>query len=102
MLGNRDDPVKSGRRDRRVKVVYLVCGDSLALEERESYMSKGAVLGGPGGPRFALHNSVIGCRSAKGDSISPVIRAHSRKGAAAGHPSFEMVNVDGSRLGPAG
>jgi hypothetical protein len=76
-----------------VKVVYLVSEDSLSAEQRESYVSKGTLLPCPGGPVIAQHDSIIGCRTAKCDSISLVIGAHARKGAAAGYPSFEMVDV---------
>lgn len=46
-----------------------------------------------GGPVLALHHSIIRGWSTEGDSISLVISAHSSKGAAAGYPTFEVVNV---------
>ena len=92
-LGNRNDPVKPRRRNGRVKVVYLVSGDSLSPEQRESYVSKDSLLCCPGGPVLPQHDAIIGCRTAKRDSISLVIGAHASKGAAPGYPSFEIVNV---------
>jgi len=56
-------------------------------------VSKGTLLRCPGGPVLAQHDSIIGCRTAKCDSISLVIGAHASKGAAPGYLSFEMVNV---------
>jgi hypothetical protein len=76
-----------------MKVVYLVSGDSLSPEQRQSYVSKSTSLRCPGGPVLAQHDSVIGCRTAKCNSISRVVGAHAGKSAAAGYPSFEMVNV---------
>lgn len=93
MLGDGNDPVQSRRRNGRVKVVYLVSGDSLSPEQRESYVSKDTLLCCPGGPVLAQHDTIIGGRTAKRDSIPLVIGAHASKGAAPGYPPFEMVNV---------
>jgi len=90
---NRNDPVESRWRNARVKVVYLVGGDSLSPKQRESYVSKGTLLCRPGGPVLAQHDTIIGCRTAKCDSISLVVGANASKGAAPGYSSFEMVNV---------
>lgn len=76
-----------------MEVVYLIDGDSLPPEQRESYVSKGTFLRGSGGPVLALHYPIIGCWTAKCDSIPFVIGADASEGAAPGHLPFEMVNV---------
>ena len=76
-----------------MKIVDLVGGDSLSPEQRQSYMSEGALLRGPRGPVLTLHHSVIGSWTAECDSIALVISAHASEGAAARYFPFEMVNV---------
>src|SRR2546428_7685135 len=93
MLRNRDDPVKSGGRDRRVKIVYLVCGDRRSPEQCQSYVSEGALLCCSGGPVFPLHHAVVSRGTAKRYSISLIVGTHASKGAAPGDTPFEMVDV---------
>jgi len=93
MLRNRDDPVKARRRNRRVEIVYLVCGDRRSPEQRESYVSEGTLLCCAAGPILPLHHSVVSCRTAKRDSISLIVGTHACKGAAPGDSTFEMVDM---------
>jgi len=76
-----------------MKIVDLVGGDSLSPEQRQSYMSEGALLCGARGPVLTLHYSIIGSRTAECDSISLIISAHPGEGAAPRHLPLEMVNV---------
>ena len=76
-----------------MKIVDLVRGDSLSPKQGKSYVSESALLGGARGPVLALHHSIVGGRTAKCDPIPLVIGADSGEGAAAGHLTFEMVNV---------
>jgi len=73
--------------------VDLVGGDSLSPEQRQSYMSEGALLRGPRSPVLTLHYSVIGGRTPECDSISLIISAHPGEGAGPRHLPLEMVNV---------
>ena len=88
-----NDPVKSGRCNWRMKVVYLVSGGSLSPKQRQSYMSEGTSLCGSGSPIFSLHHAVVSCGTAKRDPISLVIGAHTSKGAGPGDSTFEVINV---------
>ncbi len=72
--------------------MYLVGGDSLSPEKRESYMGKGALLRGSGAPVLALHYPIIGGWTAKRDSVPLIIGPDASESAAAGHLPFEMVN----------
>jgi hypothetical protein len=56
-------------------------------------MCEGPLLRCPSGPILPLLEAIIGRSTAKGDSITFVIRAHPSECAAAGHPSLEMINV---------
>ena len=95
MLRNSNDPVESRRRNRRMKIVDLVCGNRRSPEQGQSYMGEGALLCCPGGPIFSLHHAVIGCGAAKCDAISLIVGAHARKCAAPGNLTFEMVDMRG-------
>src|SRR5208282_3928468 len=76
-----------------MKVMYLVGGDSLSPEQRESYVRKSPLLRRSGRPILPLHHAIIGCRTAKRDSIPFIIGADASKGAASGHSPFKVVNV---------
>ena len=73
--------------------MYLVSGDSLSPEQRESYMSERPLLFCAASPILARHDPVIGCRTAKCDSISLVVGAHASKSTASGYAALEMVDV---------
>ena len=53
----RHNPVKSGRRNRRVEIVNLVSGDRRSPEQGEPYLSEGAALCRARGPVFTLHHA---------------------------------------------
>ena len=90
---HRNDPVESGWRNGRVKIVDLIRGDSLSPEQRESYVGESSVLRCARGPVIAKHDAVVSCRAAECDSISLVVGTHAGKGAATRYFSFEVVNV---------
>ena len=81
-----------------MEIVNLICGGNLPLEQRESYVGEGSVLGGAGGPVIAEHYTVIGGGAAERDAIALVVGAHAGEGAAAGDAAFEMVNVRGFEI----
>ena len=71
----------------------LIGRDSLSLKQGKSNVREGSLLCCSASPILALHHAIIGCSTAKGDSISFVIRADPSEGTAAAHPPFEMINV---------
>jgi hypothetical protein len=92
-LWNRHDPVKSRRRDGRMNIVYLVCGDRRSPEQRQSYVGEDALLCCPGRPILSLYNAVVGCGTTKRDAISLIVSAHAREGAAPGDATLEMEDM---------
>ena len=90
---NRHDPVKTRFGNRGMKIVNLIGGNSLSPKKRQSYMRERAFLRGSRRPVFALHISEIRRRRPEGDAIAFVVGSHSRKSAAPGDLTFEMVDV---------
>ena len=98
-LWHRNDPIKSGGCNGRVKVVDLVCRDRRSLEQGQSYMGERPLLCCSGCPVFALHHAVVGGRCAKGDTISSIVGTHTGKSAAASDTTLEVINVRRFEIG---
>lgn len=92
-LWNRNDPVKSGRRNGGMKIVNLIRGNRRSPEQRESYMCESTLLRSSASPILSLHHTVVSRRTAKSDPVSLTVRAHAREGAAASDSPFEMVDM---------
>ena len=71
----------------------LVCRDRRSLEQRQSYMGERPLLCCSGRPIFALHHAVVRRGAAKRDTISLIVGAHARKGAAPNDAPLEMVDM---------
>jgi len=54
---------------------------------------EGTVLRWSGTPIFSLHHAAVGCRTAKRDAVSLIVRAHACKGAAPGNATFEVLDM---------
>jgi hypothetical protein len=76
-----------------VKIVDLVGGDRRSPEQRESYVSEGALLCRARSPVLTLHYAIVRCRTAERDPVPLVVGTHTGEGAAPGHSSFEIVDV---------
>ena len=73
----------------------LIVGDRRPPKEGQSYMGEGSAVRRAAGPVFSLHESIVGCRTAKSDSVSLTLGPNAGEGAAPGHSSLEMVDVRG-------
>lgn len=71
----------------------LVGGDRRPPEQRQSYVGERSLLGCAADPILTLHHTVVGGRTAEGDPISRVVRAHAGEGAAAGNATLEMIDM---------
>lgn len=81
-----------------MKVVNLVGRDRRSPEQSESYVRKGSGLCRARSPILALHDAIIRCRTAKRDSITPVIGAHAGERTAPSNAPFEVVNMRGLQV----
>jgi hypothetical protein len=64
-----------------MEIVNLVFRDHRSLEERESYVSKCALLRGARGPVFALHHTVVSGPTAECDPVPLIVSTHSGESA---------------------
>jgi hypothetical protein len=76
-----------------MKIVDLVLRGNLPLKQGESYMDERAGLRGARREVFSLHNSVVGARCAKGNSVSFIVRPHAGEIGAADNSPLEMEDV---------
>jgi hypothetical protein len=82
--------------------VNLISGDRRSPEERQSYVSEGALLCRAAGPILTLHYAIVGRWTAKRDAISAIVGAHSGEGTASGHSTLEVENVRRFKVRPSG
>ncbi len=76
-----------------MQIVDLIRGNRRSPEQRQSYVSKDAVLRRARSPVLALHQTVVGGGAAKDDSVAMVVSAHSDERTAPCDAALEMVDV---------
>ena len=90
---NWRDPVKTFRRNRRMKIMNLVGWDRRSLENGKSSMREYRLLRLPRRPIFSCHVAVIGCCRTPSEPIALVVCAHSVEAVTTAQVSFEMVDA---------
>jgi len=90
---NRRDPIQAFRRDRRMEIVNLVCGDRRSPENSQSCVSEDRLVCLARGPVFARHVTVIGGWSAPSETVPFVVCAHAMESTAPSQPPLEVIDA---------
>jgi hypothetical protein len=76
-----------------MKIMDLVRGDRRSLEYGESGVSEYGLVGLARSPILTRHVAVVGGRSAPGEAIAFIIRAHAVEAIAAGQLSLKVIDA---------